>query len=231
MRRFLLACIALSMLAAPALAAPVPHQAMELLPVLARAIRNQWPACPQPWILAGKIEQESGWRVRAELKTSREYGFGLGQITIAYNKDGTERFNNFVSALKVTMMKNQITWERRFDPEFQLTYVVLSSRGNYSLAQGFFDDDESATAGMLVAYNAGPGRLVQRKAEAVRRGIDPPRAWYGGLENIHSRAEERILYGKPLWKRVNEYPRLIMFVRAPKYRLLICGELLKDGDD
>ncbi len=231
MKRLFHAFIVVGVLAfsSSALEASISPQAMELLPLLAKTIKAQWVNCPQPWILAGKIEQESSWKTRAELKTKREYGFGLGQITIAYNTDGSERFNNFIQALKVTMMENQITWEKRFDPKFQLTYAVLSSRSNYCAVSKFFDDDESKTAGMLVAYNAGLGRIVQRKAEAVRRGVEPPRFWFnGGLEDIHSRAEERALYGKPLYRRINEYPRLIMFVRAPKYRLIIMYELLKD---
>lgn len=193
-------------------------QARELLPLLATVIRAQWPACPQPWVIAGKIEQESAWKVRAELKTSREYGFGLGQITIAYNADGTERFNNFAHALRVTMMSKTITWEKRFDPTFQLTYSVLMDRANYAAVATFFDDDESRTAGMLIAYNAGLGAILRRKAEAVRRGVDPPRKWYGGLESIHPRSEDRVLYGRPLYRRINEYPALIMRTRATKYR-------------
>lgn len=196
----------------------IPPQAQELLPLLASVIQTQWASCPAPWIIAGKIEQESGWRVKAELKTNREYGFGLGQITIAYNADGTERFNNFTQALRVTMMAGIITWAERFDPRFQLTYSVLSDRSNFAAVSTFFDDDESRLAGMLVAYNAGLGGIVRRKAEAVRRGMTPPRRWFGGLEMIHARCEERLLYGKPLYQRINEYPVLILRVRSPKYK-------------
>ncbi|MCE5333770.1 MAG: hypothetical protein LLG06_04190 [Desulfobacteraceae bacterium] len=207
------------LLAAPCLAAPpITTQARELLPLLASVIRTQWPECPQPWVLAGKIEQESAWKVKAQLKTSREYGFGLGQITIAYNADGTERFNNFTSALRVTMMAKTITWEKRFDPKFQLTYSVLTDRSNFALVSSFFDDGESRMAGMLVSYNAGPGRIVQRKAEAVRRGIRVPRTWFDGLENIHPRSEKKLIYGRPLYVAVNEYPKLILHTRSPKYR-------------
>lgn len=210
--------------------AGIPAQAKELLPLLASVVQAQWPACPEPWVIAGKIEQESNWRIRAELKTSREYGFGLGQITIAYNADGTERFNNFTEALRVTMMTKTITWSTRFDPRFQLTYSVLSDRSNFAAASTFFDDDASRTAGMLVAYNAGLGGLVRRKAAAVERGIAVPRKWFGGLSEIHARSEERLLYGKPLWQRINEYPALILNVRAPKYKAVMLDLMADSGD-
>lgn len=206
----------------------ISSQARDLLPLLASVITSQWPACPQPWVIAGKIEQESNWKTEAELKTSREYGFGLGQVTIAYNADGTERFNNFTRALRVTMMGKTITWAKRFDPRFQLTYSVLSDRSNFAAAGKFFDDDESKTAGMLVAYNAGLGAIMRRKAVAIQLGMTPPRKWFGGLSEIHARCEERLLYGVPLYKRINEYPRLILHVRSPKYKAPML-DLLRDA--
>jgi len=228
MRRIAVLFICL-LLAAPASASDrISPQARELLPLLASVIKTQWPACPQPWVIAGKIEQESNFKVRAQLKTSREYGFGLGQITIAYNADGTERFNNFIEALRVTMMGDKITWAKRFDPNFQLTYTVLSDRSNFAAVSTFFDDDGSRIAGMLVAYNAGLGGIVRRKAAAIQRGMTPPRKWFGGLESIHARSEERRLYGRPLYERINEYPVLILRVRSPKYKAPML-ELLRDA--
>lgn len=216
--RFMCLLLGVFLLTASPAQATISKNAQELLPVLAGVIDAQWRACPEPWVLAGKVEQESAWKMRAELKTTREYGFGLAQITIAYNPDGSERFNNFDQALRVTMMSKTITWAKRFDPGFQFTYAVLTDRSNFSTASKFFDDRESRMAGMLVSYNAGPGRLVQRKAEAIRRGIDPPRTWFNGLERIHPAGENRILYGRPLWVAINEYPSIIMHTRSPKYR-------------
>lgn len=214
--------ILLLLIAVPCRGGAISASAQQALPILASAIRANWAACPQPWVLAGKIDQESGFRSHAEMKGKgngvlREYGFGYGQITIAYNKDGSERFNNFKEAVRVTRMKS-ITWEKRFDPTFQLTYSVMSDRSNFAMARQYFDDPESQMAGMLIAYNAGPGGIIRRKAAAVQQGIKPPRSWFGGLENVHAQCENRILYGRPLWKAVNEYPHVILKLRSPKYR-------------
>lgn len=170
-----------------------------------------------PEVPAAQVEQESSWKQKAELKTSREYGFGLTQITV------TSRFNNFIEAQRVTGLGTD--WEHRFDPTFQLTYMVLTDKSNFTLSKKFFDLPKDQIAGMCISYNAGPGRLSFRKAAALtvnKAGAKVDiRKWFGGLDSVHSPAEDRILYDTPLWKAVNQYPDNIINKRAPKYKGLI----------
>lgn len=172
------------------------------LPLLESVLFSTWPQCPMPEIVPTQIGQESSWKQRAELKTYREYGFGFGQITV------TDRFNNFLEAKRVTGMKD-LPWDQRFDAKFQFKYLVLSDKSNYQIATKFLDGSISRTKGMLICYNAGPGTLLHRKREALKRGLKPPRQWDQGLADIHAPYEERLLYGQPLWKMRNNYPVLI----------------------
>lgn len=188
----------------------IPKRAQPWLPVLDAAIDTAWPKCPMPWIPPAQVEQESSWKQKAELKTSREYGFGFTQITI------TNRFNNFVEAKRVTKMN--IPWEDRFDAKFQFTYLAKMNKSNFEISKKFFDDDTSCMKGMLICYNAGSGTLFHRRA------ISKARTWDGGLANVHAVYEERLLYGRPLWKARNEYPQLI-FHKSQKYKWRY-----KDGD-
>ncbi|HBG06308.1 MAG: hypothetical protein A2075_12120 [Geobacteraceae bacterium GWC2_58_44] len=195
-------------------------KAKRYLPVLKTAIDKHWPAAPMRHYIAGQIEQESaGWQERAEMKGKengklREYGFGLGQITIAYNKDGSERFNNFVAAQRLF---RDWKWEDRFNVKYQLGYAVVTNRGNFRQVSRLMRDDDSRWRASLVAYNAGYGTVLQRRALAIRSGV-PADRWVGGLDQVAMGYEQKLLYGRPLVKMRNEYPRIICDVRAPKYR-------------
>ena len=190
-------------------------KAKKYLPVLKTAIDTHWPAAPMRHYIAGQIEQESaGWNERAELKTSREYGIGLAQITIAYNADGSERFNNFKAAQKIF---RDWKWEDRFNVKYQLGYAVINDRSSFRQVARLFRDDDSRWRASLVAYNAGYGTVLQRRALAVRSGV-PADRWVGGLDQVAMGYEKKLLYGRPLVKMRNEYPRIICDVRAPKYR-------------
>lgn len=204
-RSTLVACIAL-LIAGPVFAGPV-ENAERLLPVFEQVLDQHWIQAPMTHIMCGQVEQESGWRPKAELKTYREYGFGLGQITI------TSRFNNFEAARKLKPLKNW-AWEERFDPECQLIYLTITDRSNYSQLRPHFDSIEDTWAASLVAYNAGMGTVLQRRAIAP---ATLRRRWFLGLDSVFLKHEDRLLYGKPLGQARNEYP-IKVFKRAAKYR-------------
>lgn len=184
-------------------------KAQRYLPVLKESFDKHWPDAPLRHNAAGQIEQESaGWNEKAELKTSREYGFGLGQITI------TDRFNNFTAAQKLFPGWK---WEERFNVRNQLAYAVITDRSNFKQVSRLFRDDDSRWRGSLVAYNAGLGTVLQRRALAIRNGIAADK-WVGGLDQVAMAYESKLLYGRPLYKMRNEYPHIICDIRAPKYR-------------
>ena len=184
------------------------------LPALKTAIDTHWPAAPMRHYIAAQIEQESaGWNPRAELKTSREYGIGLAQITIAYNADGTERFNNFKAAQRIF---KDWKWEDRFNVKYQLGYAVINDRSSFQQVSRLMRDDDSRWRASLVSYNAGYGTVLQRRALAIRSGV-PADRWVGGLDQVAMPYEQKLLYGRPLGKMRNEYPHIICDVRAPKY--------------
>lgn len=201
----------------PAGAEQVPARAVAHLPVLSAALDAHWPAAPLRHILAGQVEKESSWRETATLKTSRELGRGLVQPTIAYRADGSERFNAYREA--VQQYRELAAWDWQDEPfhvQYQLTYLVLRDRKDWTAMRRFMVDDEQAWRAALVCYNAGPGRVTQRRAQARLVGL-PVDRWTNGLELAHTAAEERELYGRPLWVAVNEYPRKI-FQISRKYQ-------------
>jgi len=200
------------------------ERAAPYMPMLIDIFNMHWNEAPMKYIETGKIEKESLWKEKAELKTSREYGFGLGQITQAFRKDGSVRFDNFMEAKK--RYKEYLggwQWEDRFNPKYQFTYSILTDKHNFNVLS-FLDNPKERWAGTLVCYNAGCGTVLNRKALCrTTEGCDESK-WFGGLDSVHLKSEEGLLYNKPLWIARNNYPTSV-FDRSIKYE-----KLFKEGE-
>lgn len=198
---------------------PLPDRAKTYLPLLRNNVTRLWPSCPYPVYLAGQVEQETCpslksekcWNPRAELKTSREYGFGLGQITV------TDRFDNFAAAKGWDSSLKGWTWENRFDPDMQLKALVAYDRNLY-LQIRFGANPYEKMAFMFSAYNGGLGGLLKdRRMCAAADGCNPDR-WFGHVELHSFRAKTAVAgYGKSFFEINREYVRNIMLVRSDKY--------------
>lgn len=78
----------LSLFGRSAQAGEVPPQARQYLPVLSAELDRTWPGAPDRAYMGGLIEHESAcpakrscWKPTARLKSAREEGAGLGQLT------------------------------------------------------------------------------------------------------------------------------------------------------
>lgn len=201
----------------------IPALASTYLPVLAAVLSALWPAMPDRPLLAAQIEQETCislkhskcWNPRAELKTSREYGFGLGQLTV------TERFNNFVAAKGWDKSLAGWQWENRFDPTMQLRALVAYDRNLYGQIR-FGASERERLAFMFSAYNGGLGGVLKdRRMCAAVAGCNPDR-WFGHIEHHSFRAKTAASgYGKSFFEINREYVRNVMDVRVTKYRGLL----------
>ena len=209
-----------------ALAAQLPPGAVEFGPLLVQAQQAHWPEVPEPWTLAGQVEQESCltlrhrrcWNPRAELKTTREYGFGFGQITVAYRADGSTRFNKFHELVTRHLPLKDWSWEDRYDPARQLTAMVLMDRDLYrQVQQAATPADHMAFA--LAAYNGGAVGVAQDRLLCKNTaGCDPGR-WVGHVEHTSLKSRTKLHgYGKSFFEINREYVRNILTLRRVKYR-------------
>jgi len=166
--------------------ANVPAQALQVLPVLGAEVSQHWPDAPDWALFAGQIEKESCitlkhskcWNPRAELRTSREQGVGLGQIT------RTARFDAL--AEMVQQFPRELagwSWDSPtlYDPAFQVRALLLMDRRNHRQLTDVLEPDRMDMA--LAAYNGGMGGLIgERQLCRSTRGCDPNR-WAGHVEN------------------------------------------------
>jgi hypothetical protein len=210
---------------APVPAAELPPQAAQHLPTL-RAVQLQvWPDAPLPSFLAAQVEQESCitlkhprcWNPRVELKTSREYGFGLGQVTIAYNADGSVRFDRWSELRAQHASLSGWTWANRFEPRYQLTALVEMDHGIYRRVAGAASARERL-AMTLAAYNGGEGGLRQDRLLCRNTlGCDPAH-WFGHVERNSLKSRQPFKgYGKSAFEINREYPPNVLDLRRPKY--------------
>lgn len=203
----------------------IPELAKIFLPLLVSIQAALWPGAPAPHWMAGQVEQETCqsltsrmcWSPRAELKTSREYGFGLGQITIAYNSDGSERFNNFNEMKRASKDLSGWQWADRYDPERQLIALVVKNRGIFNRVTSAATDQDRV-AFTLSAYNGGEGGVRKDRMLCKNtKGCDSSR-WFGHTERTSSKAKAAFKgYRKSAFQINREYVRNVLGSRQQKY--------------
>lgn len=203
-----------------------PAAALPLLPVLKAEQRAWWPDMPLPSTLGAQVEQETCitlkhrmcWNPRAELRTSREQGVGLGQLTRAFRADGSTRFDalgEIVQAYPSPLAG--LSWDNRYDATLQLRAVVLKGLQGYKMVLGAASTlDRLAMS--KAAYNGGSGGLASdRRMCAATQGCDS-RRWFGHVERTSAKAKVAVKgYGKSFFEINREYVRNVMVVRRVRY--------------
>jgi hypothetical protein len=200
-------------------AAPVPKGYFELEPTLFKVIQNNWDDISIPSVIPGLIEQETCvtlcstkcWSPFAKLQTSREYGFGLGQLTI------TKRFNAFEEVKTLHKDLRKWKWEERFDAEYQILAIVAMLRRNYeSFPSAEKDLDRFAFA--LAAYNGGIGGILSDRRICSNTRSCNPDLWFNNVEKTSLKQKTVVSgYGKSFFEINREYPRNILKIRRFKY--------------
>lgn len=183
---------------------------------------------PKPFYLAGQIEKESCitlkhsrcWNAKVTLKTHREYGAGLGQLTKAYKQDGTIRFD----ALKEIRSKHknelyELTWDSiLYRPDLQMRAIILMMKDNYHYYSKYSSNSTEAYLFAAVSYNGGIGGLDnERRACKLASWCDHTR-WTDNVEKLCLKSKAA-LYGSRSACDINRaYPKDIIYTRSPKYR-------------
>jgi hypothetical protein len=200
----------------------IPPLAKVYLPALVSVLAQIWPGAPMPSFVAGQVETESCvslssarcWNPRAELKTSRELGIGLGQTTIAYNADGSVRFDNFAALRRQYAALNGWTWDKRFDARYQLTALVEMDHTLYLNVSGAASETDRVVFA-LVGYNGGAGGLQSDRMLCRNTPNCDPSRWFGNVEktSFKSRAIMRG-YGRSPFQISRDYPKSVLSARV-----------------
>jgi hypothetical protein len=224
MKYFLLA-MALMMIVTLSFASEVPKNFLVHKETLATVIDSSWPTITMPSVVAGLIEQETCyslthskcWSPSAKLETKREYGFGLGQLTV------TSRFNAFEEVKGLDSRLKQWQWNDRFNPEFQMIAILAMLKRNYNvfkLAEKEYDQYAFA----LASYNGGIGGIQADQRICRNTPKCNPNLWFGNTEHTSLKQKTKVAgYGKSFFEINREYPRNILETRRYKYKPYIDG--------
>lgn len=208
----------------------LPPKANAYVPILRAEQARLWADHPAPEVLAGLVEQESCtylgspscWSPTARLKTQREEGAGMGQITRAFNPDGSVRFDSLADLRSHHPELKGWSWSNVYQrPDLQLRAIVLMSRENYLGIQRLVPQYAAALAFADAAYNGGMGGVqADRRACGMKTGCDPQQ-WFGNVEATCTKSQTA-LYGKRSACDINrEHVQNVMLVRSGKYRELM----------
>lgn len=185
-----------------------------------------WPEHPKREALPALIEHESCvslksptcWNPKSRLKTAREEGAGLGQITRAYKQDGSLRFDALSEMRAKHPELRELTWNNVYQrPDLQLRAVVLKLKDDYKALYLIQDPIERLNFGDS-AYNGGMGGVQKdRRACQITKGCDPQK-WFGHVELTCTKSKAA-LYGQRSACDINRHHvKDVMTVRAVKYK-------------
>jgi hypothetical protein len=206
-------------------AATVPEQAHQYLPKLRAELDRTWPGAPDRAYMGGLIEHESAcpakrscWKPTARLKSAREEGAGLGQLTRTWRPDGSLRFDKLAEMREAHPALRELNWATIYQrPDLQIRTMIIMVKADH---QRF-----ATTATPLhfadAAYNGGWGGVQkERRACGLKAGCDPQR-WFGHVERVCLKSRKP-LYGNRSACDINRHHvHDVIHVRAPKYRGLV----------
>lgn len=205
--------------------ADLPTNAYANLPIVMKAKSDYWPELSTPSVVAGQVEQESCitlkhskcWSENAELKTDRERGVGLGQVT---------KTNSFDTMAEMKLRHKEAlagwSWESPYNATYQARALILHDKALFNSTRGAKTESDRF-AMMLNCYNAGPGSLAKRKARCANTPGCDVGVWLGNLETAVGQSQAVAKgYGKSFQEIASEYPRKV-FVRSQRYAFLDTG--------
>lgn len=205
----------------------IPPRAYEYKYTLLNEITTIFPELPEYNYVPSLIELESCislthsrcWSPTSQLKTRREEGAGLFQITRAYNSDGTLRFDT-LQAMKDRYKEylHELSWKNVYQrPDLQIRLGILLIRDlYYKLAM--IEDEYERLKFVDSAYNGGlKWTYRERRACSLARNCNE-NIWFDNVEKYCLKSK-KILYGKRSACDINrDHTKDVFLYRLPKYK-------------
>lgn len=209
----------------------VPAGAFKYCPMLQAEKDKLWPTHIAPAALCSLVEHETCvtlkhrmcWNPQARLKTEREEGAGMGQITRAYNKDGSIRFDALQDTKRLDASLAEWDWSNVYRrPDLQLRSIVISSRDCNNKLSRLVKDPKQVLRMCDSAHNGGyAGLQAERRACGLRADCDP-QIWDDNVEKVCLKSKVKWRgYGQSACEINREHVRMVFDVRYDKYKRFV----------
>lgn len=205
----------------------IPPQAFEYKEIIYNELGQFFTEIPDYNYVPSLIEHESCislthskcWNPKSQLKTSRETGAGLGQITRAYRSDGSLRFDTLTDLR--TRYKNELqelSWNNVYTrPDLQIRSMILLVKESYQKLYNIQNPyDRLAMADS--AYNGGLNDVFKARRACGLSSNCNSQIWFKNVE-LYSPKSTKVLYGTRSAKDINlHHVKDVMSVKLPKYQ-------------
>lgn len=196
----------------------LPGDAAQYLPVLKGEIDTFWPAHPLREHAAGTVEQESLWKQNAQLRTSREWGCGFGQFTVAYDKNGKVRFDALTETKRLHSSLKDWNWQDCSNARYQLRGMLLKMKSGYRTCEVQMANTREALACEAAKYNGGAGSVSKRIRLCQMDAKCNPEYWYDNLNTKCAQSNVAVAgYGESFCMINSKYPGRVE-LRMVKYK-------------
>lgn len=205
----------------------IPPQAFSYFDTIKEESVKYFPELEYVYFLPALMEHESCihlkhsrcFNSKSELRTKKELGIGLGQLTQAYRNDGSIRFDSLTDLRNRHMNElKELSWGNiAVRPDLQIRAVILMNRDNYKQLYAI-KDTRQRTIFMSPAYNGGlKGLQNERRACGMSANCDP-NIWFDNVERFCLKSKEAIYAGRSACDINRHHPFDIVFNRMPKYK-------------
>lgn len=207
--------------------AQVPERARALLPLVYSETDRLWPSVPMRSYIPGLVEHESCvslsssrcWSPKSRLKTPREEGAGIGQLTRAYRADGGIRFDALSDMRKRYPAElSELQWSNVYDrPDLQIRALLLMSCENFKITRLWSNDPMQSLMFADAAYNGGLGGLKRERAACNLSNTCNPAIWAGNVERFCLKSRVPLYAGRSACD-INRQHVVDVMRRSKKYQ-------------
>lgn len=164
------------------------------------------------------LKHKKCWNSKARLKTSREEGAGLGQVTRTFKKDGSIRFDTLQEmSRRYREELKEARWETIYQrPDIQIRIIVLMVRDLYKRLY-FIENKEHRLHMVDAAYNGGLGGLLkERRACGLSKNCNP-NIWFNNVEKYCLKSKKALYGGRSACDINRHHVRDVFINNLPKY--------------